>query len=124
MLTLLTAVHSMHVNACQHSYSTVETVKQPTSSPGRFSLAFPAPPPKPGKRSAPGTRLSGRQILSRRCRGEGCDTKNIRLTLSGDQVDNADSPLMKLTCTCEISIFAYFFISSHKKRKIKSVLVK
>ena len=28
----------------------------PTSSPGRFSLAFPAPPPKPGK-SALGTRL-------------------------------------------------------------------
>ena len=52
---------------------------------------------------------SGSHILSRRCSGKGCDTKNV---------DNVDGPLTKLIA-CEISVFANFYISSHRQRKIK-----
>ena len=41
-----------------------------TSSPGRFSLAFPAPPPKPGKRAL-GTKLYAPQF-------EGTEVANFR----------------------------------------------
>ena len=62
---------------------------------------------------------SGSHILSRRCSGKGCDTKNVQSTLSrNQQVDNVDGPLTKLIA-CEISVFVNFYISSHRQRKIK-----
>ena len=62
---------------------------------------------------------SGSHILSRRCSGKGCDTKNVQSTLSGNQqVDNVDGQLTKLIA-CEISVFVNFYISSHRQRKIK-----
>ena len=62
---------------------------------------------------------SGSHILSRRCSGKGCDTKNVQSTLRGNQqVDNVDGQLTKLIA-CEISVFVNFYISSHRQRKIK-----
>ena len=62
---------------------------------------------------------SGSHILSRRCSGKGCYTKNVQSALSGNQqVDNVDGPLTKLIA-CEISVFVNFYISSHRQRKIK-----